>query len=242
MTTTKTHTAEHPGPITLDARLASGAITVTVEDRTHAVITIATADNDGTSANAVNAARINDSGTKIAVGVDTAGGGSGGVVIQSGGVQRNMFNTGGGVMIAGNNYGVISTGNGSVVIGGGAVVIGGSPIFIEAKLPVGSSLLAETTDARVETTGSLDRAQVRTMSGHIRIDAVTTPDLHTMSGHIDIRALYGDGRAETMSGRITVVAAVECALRARSMSGDIEISGARVDLDASTMSGRLRTR
>lgn len=245
--TSRTHTAAQAGPILFDARLIAGQVHVTVEDRSHAEITISTADTTGASADAVTNATINEQNGRITATVRPAAGG--GVTVQGGGVQTNVFHSGGGVFVQGSNFGgVIVTGrdvivNGVRVSGGsGAVVVGGSPILIEARLPLGSSVAADTTSADIDVTGTVVRAQVRTVSGDINLDGVADLDVGSTSGDITVEAFAGNGQAQTVSGDIRVHAMQESSLRARAVSGDVRVSGARVALEASSVSGRVSQR
>ncbi|MFI1194133.1 DUF4097 family beta strand repeat-containing protein [Micromonospora sp. NPDC020750] len=250
--TSRQHTARQAGPITLDARVTAGNIRVTVENRTHAEITISTADTTGPSADAVNNATINDQGDRITAEVRNSGGG--GVVMQSGGVQTNVFRSGGGItvtQVGGNVYGTVVGAvvsgrdiivNGVHVGGGGGVLVGGSPIVIEARLPVGSSLAADTTSADIDATGPLTRAQIRAVSGDVNLDGVASLDVSTTSGDTTVAAFAGSGQVRAVSGDVRVTAVQESSLQVRTVSGDVRITGARVALDASTVSGRVSQR
>ena len=243
--TTKQHTARQSGPITLDTRLTSGDIRIIIEDRTHAEITISTADTTGPSADAVNNATINDGGDRITASVRNSGGSS--VVMQSGG-GTVQINSGGGTLITGNVAGSIITSgrdvfvNGVRVSGGGNVTVGGSPIRIEARLPTGSSIEGDTTSADLTVTGPASRVQFRSVSGDINLDGVAGLDVSTTSGDIDVAAIAGGGHVRTVSGDVTVRAVQESTLQARTVSGDVRVTGARVALDASTVSGRVTQR
>jgi hypothetical protein len=249
--TTKQHTAQQPGPITFDARLTSGDIRVTIENRSHAEITISTADTTGPSADAVNDSTISDQGDRVTATVWTSGGS---VVTQSGGVQTNVFSSGSGVTITqvgGNVYGTVVGAvisgrdifvNGARISGSGGVVVGGSPILIEARLPIGSSIAGDTTSADLNVTGPANRVQFRSVSGDLNLDGVASLDVSTTSGDIDVAAFAGSGHTRTVSGDVTVRAAQESTLQARTVSGDVRVSGARVALDASTVSGRVSQR
>ena len=228
----KTHTGTHTGPITLNVRLTAGQIRVVAEDRARAEIVVSTPDSSGPSVEAVTNTRISDLGDTIEVDVPDNGGG--GVTIQSGG-GVTMVNSGSGMFIAGNVVGgsIISSGrdtfiNGQRVTGGGAVHIGGSGISVEARVPRGSSVRANTTAADITVTG-----EARAVNAG------------TMSGDVEIAALSAEARIKTMSGDIEVTAdpasAALVPVRASSMSGDITARG-RVDLDGRSMSGRVRNR
>lgn len=243
--TTKKHTARQAGPITLDTRLAFGDIRITIEDRTHAEITISTADTTGPSADAVTNSTISDHGDRVTATVRNSGGGS--VVMQAGG-SSVQINSGGGTFIAGNVSGtIISSGrdiivNGVRISGSGGVAVGGSPVLIEARLPIGSSIAGDTTSADLNVTGPANRVQFRSISGDVNLDGVASLDVSTTSGDINVAAFAGSGHARTVSGDVTIRAAQESTLQARTVSGDVRVSGARVALDASTVSGRVSQR
>lgn len=239
--TMKTHEASRPGPTTLDLSLPAGRIRIHAGNHDRATITVSTPDTDGPSAEAVNNARIDDTGTSISVNVRQPRG-VGNIQIGNSNVQ---INHGGGVFISGNNFGVISTGsgfvvNGRVMAGGTTVSVGSSPILIEAWLPAGSSLNATGMSTDVEAAGDLNRVEIRTVSGDINLGGVSSPDLVTTSGDITVEALSGSGRMKSVSGDVRVTAVRECSLRVSTISGDVRVSGARVDLDASSVSGRVR--
>jgi len=245
----KTHTGTHTGPITLNVRLTAGQIRVVAEDRARAEIVVSTPDSSGPSVEAVTNTRISDLGDTIEVDVPDNGGG--GVTIQSGG-GVTMVNSGSGMFIAGNVVGgsIISSGrdtfiNGQRVTGGGAVHIGGSGISVEARVPRGSSVRANTTAADITVTGEARAVNAGTMSGDVYVSQVQVADVRTMSGDVEIAALSAEARIKTMSGDIEVTAdpasAALVQVRASSMSGDITARG-RVDLDGRSMSGRVRNR
>ena len=235
--TSRSHDSDNSQPVTLDVQLTAG--TIRIHPTTGpAHLVVSTHDQDGPSADAVKQSRIDQNGDTITVRVPTIGGGT---VIQSG--RGNIqINHGGGIFVSGDNYGGMNqvVVNGRVISGNTNMIIGGSPILIEAWLPDGSSLDADTTSADVEASAQLHRAEVQTVSGDIRLNRVQFPRLHSTSGDIAIDALAGPGRVKTVSGDIRVHAAAEVALIAKSVSGDVTVSGARVDLDARSVSGRVR--
>lgn len=245
MSTTRKHTATQAGPVTVDIDLTAGAVRVVVEDREYAEVTAVTTDKEGPSAEAVNGMTVSERGDRLVVRVPDPGGTAGGVT--------QVTNTRGGVTVvqtAGAVYGtvigavhgdVVHFGGGGMVISGGrgAIVVGGSPIFVEARLPRGSRLVARTSSADVNTFGLLAGASVTTMSGDVHLEAVGTVDINTMSGDVGVREYAGPGQIKTMSGDITVHAVAETSLRATSMSGSIRTAGKRLALDAQSMSGRV---
>jgi hypothetical protein len=243
--TTRTHTAAQAGPLTLDIELTAGMIRVTVEDRHRAEVTITTAQDTGPTAYAVRNATITDGAGHLTVRLPqhTDGGmtqtvhtsGRGVTVIQSGGT---VYGTVVGAIVTG---GTFYSGR-DVTITSGNVSIG-APITIDVRLPLGSSLTAGTTSADVETFGVLASAEVRTVSGDIRIDSTGPADLRSTSGDIRVAFTGTTARAKTVSGDIRVHALTpDATVHARSVSGDIRVTGTNVDLNARTVSGRVTTR
>ncbi|MFF5227325.1 DUF4097 family beta strand repeat-containing protein [Dactylosporangium sp. NPDC000521] len=229
----RTYTAREYGAITLDVRINVGSVRVIVEDREHAEVTLTSPDGNEPGAHAVERATIDDHGDHLAVRVPnleptTARQHFGGLT------QVVGHNAG---IVVGVVYGdVVSIGgmSGDAVVGGGV----GPLVDIVARLPLGSSLLAETVSASVDVSGALLRAVVETVSGAVHVDTVSAPDLSTVSGRITINRLIGDGFAKTISGGITVAATDRCNLRAESVSGSIRVTGP-IALSAHTVSGRV---
>ncbi|MEU0557427.1 hypothetical protein [Dactylosporangium sp. NPDC006015] len=233
----RTCTAREHGAITLDVRINVGSVRVIVEDREYAEVTLISPEGNESAARAVERATIDDHGDHLAVRVPNL----------EPTTARQHF--GGVTQVVGHNLGVVvgvvygdvvSIGgmSGGTVVGG--VVTGGvGPLVgIVARLPLGSSLLAETVSASVDVSGTLLRAVVETVSGAVHIDTVSAPDLSTVSGRIAIDRLIGDGFAKTISGGITVAATDRCNLRAESVSGSIRVTGP-IALSAHTVSGRV---
>ncbi|MET7424219.1 hypothetical protein [Dactylosporangium sp. NPDC005555] len=232
-----TYTAREYGAVTLDVRVNVGSVRVIVEDREYAEVTLTSADGNDAGARAVERTTIDDHGDHLAVRVPNL----------EASTARQHF--GGVTQVVGHNAGIVvgvvygdmvsfgSMSGGTVV---GAVVTGGvGPLVdIVARLPLGSSLLAETVSASVGTGGALLRAVVETVSGAVHLDTVAAPDLSTVSGRITIDRLIGDGFAKTISGGITVAATDRCHLHAESVSGSIRVTGP-IALSAHTVSGRV---
>jgi hypothetical protein len=242
MPTRNHHIAAQQGPVTLDVTLPTGAVSVIIEDRQTAEVTISTQDDAGPSADAVNNVAIDGGGGRLTVRLPRP---TGGTVIQTGGHGTTMINSDGGVFVAGSNYGsVVQSGRGVWVDGGqihgGALMVGSSPIVVEARLPLGSSLSANTTSADISAAGPLVAAHIRSVSGDVTLSDVERPYVQTTSGDIEIRALSGNADLAAVSGDIRVHAIRPCAVRANTVSGDVRVTGARVDLDAGSVSGRVR--
>lgn len=245
MTTTRTLTAQSPGPVHLDVSTAAFNVVVFTGDREYGEIMVSTADDEGPSAAAVNAANLVAEGVRLtarfpkgADGVTIVSGG-GHVQIGNGNVQVNHF---GGVAVGGNNYGVISSGRGVYINGalvtGGAVV---SPVQIVAQLPHGSSVRFESQSGDLRASGRLGRVSAASQSGDVDLDEVDTVNAETMSGDITVGVLTGHADLHSMSGDISVHGGSKAHASARTMSGNVRGSGG-ISLAGSSMSGRVRNR
>lgn len=248
MPTMYPYTSDREGPVTFDVELTAGTVRVIIEPRERAEITVLTADEEGSSAEAVKKATFDQRGDQLRVRVPELGA-SGGMVVQSGGgVQTNVFGGGRGISVVqvggrvyGNVVGAVVTGDGSVYVGGhgSAVIIGGSPIVIEARLPEGSSLEAAISSADLDVTGKISRADVRSTSGRISLESADEVRADTTSGGVRIGAITGTrtARLNSTSGDIRVGSAGH--IDARASSGDIEVGNAHM-VDARASSGGVR--
>ncbi len=234
MPTTKRHTTRTNGAVTAHVDIPSGRIVVIAEDRHNAEVTIATADDDGSSADAVNNARIDENGDKVSIRVDHAG--SGGTTVIQSGRGMSIIQTAG--VVRGNMTGLVIGSGGSIHVGGSHVIVGGSEVVVTVRVPEGSSLKASTQSGDVDTTGRLERVEASTQSGDITVGRVSDVSAKTMSGDVEVAHLL-DGMAElkSMSGDIRVHGTGSA--RASTMSGDVRGSGG-VRLDGKAMSGRVR--
>ncbi len=246
MPTTRTLTATTPGPINLNASLGAFDLTVIAEKRAHAEVTVFTTDDEGPSADAVNAATLGETGDRLTVRFPQ---GAGGVTVVSGNshvqighgmVQMNHF---GGVFVSGGNYGVISAGRGVYVNGqrvqGAAFNM--APVAVVARVPVGSSIDAATVSGSVGVSGALGRADIDSTSGSVELGEVRDADVRTVSGAIHVDRVTGRARLNSTSGSIDVTGPATALCSARSVSGSIRGAGG-IDLDASSVSGRVRNR
>lgn len=248
MATTRTLNATTPGPISLNASLGAFDLTVIAEDRTHAEVIVSTTDDEGPSADAINAATLGETNNQLTVRFPQ---GAGGITIQSsGGFQSVNFgggmvisNVGGGVVVGGNNYGVISTGRGVFVNGRQVqgVAFNTAPVSVVARVPIGSSIDATSVSGDVGVTGTLDRADVDSTSGSVELSEVRDADVRTISGGIHVDRVTGRARLNSTSGSIDVTGPSTARCSARTVSGSIRAAGG-IDLDASSVSGRVRNR
>lgn len=242
--TTRTHTAAYGGPVLFEVTTVAAHVTVVVEDRPAAMVTVSTDADNGPASTSVRRVSFEDDPGIVSVLLTEP----------SGGMESTVIHRGSRVTVVQNGGAVIGTMVGAVfdsfhVVDGG-MVIGGNPvrgvapIRIEARLPLGSSLACETTSGDVGTRGELADVDAVTVSGNIRIDSARHPHLRSTSGDVRVAALTGiRASATTVSGHIRVHAATSSAtVRATSVSGDIRVTGPDVDLDARTVSGRVTTR
>ncbi|MEY9961340.1 DUF4097 family beta strand repeat-containing protein [Streptacidiphilus sp. MAP5-52] len=277
MATTRTITAPTTGAVTVDLELLGigGHTEVLVDqDLTAAEITITTTDDTGEAADAVTSARLHwdQRGALVAhvQGQDNGGGttvitrsGRGGVsVVQSVGTVYGSIT---GMVIGGDSYGDMTIVNGRVISGGGTTVVQGpAPIYIRARVPEGSAVIARTQSADLRATGPLaavaattqsgsvnvdtaDSVHAKTMSGSIGIGHAATVQANTMSGSIQVNSLAQSGDLSTMSGSVRAhVTGTGARLEANSMSGNVTITADAHAVDslnahASSLSGRTST-
>ncbi|MEW1551301.1 DUF4097 family beta strand repeat-containing protein [Streptomyces tsukubensis] len=253
-------TADHTGPLTIDASLLGhgGRITVRAEaDCVRALVTISTAEEEGAAADLVRAARLHQSADRLSI---TANG-------EDSPITRS-HHTITVIKRSGAVYGITASGdvwvNGARVTAGAVAAGGAAPIEITAVVPPGSKVIASTQSAGIATTGPLAEVWARTQSGDLRVDEAEevtastqsgdadlgrtgTADVRTMSGDIRIRNTGENTRLKTMSGDIRVQAASAGDINARTMSGDIDITAspaalaAGLNIEARSMSGRIDT-
>jgi len=251
---TRTLHAERTGPITLDLDLPAGSITVRAEaGRERAALTIRTADETGSSADAVTDAvlRWEERGALVAQVKNTGATGAttivrgnrGTTVIQS----FDSVSFGGTVigMVGGTIHGDLVLGggktvvNGQVISHGGAgttVHIGGSPIQIIATVPEGSTVIARTSSADVTAEGCFAAVNGRTQSGDVRLDTVERPMVETQSGDVTIDRSQ-DANIKTQSGDISL--GRTDVVQASTMSGDIRVTDFGGTALLNSMSGDL---
>jgi hypothetical protein len=243
MSTTRTHTAKTPGPVTFVGTTEAHSIDVMVEaGRQFAEVTVSTTDDEGASADAVNATEFADAPGRLFARLPKGAGGVSIVQTGRGGFQSVNFSGGGGIIVTGS--GAIQVGGGHIY-SGGAVVVGGAQITVSARLPKGSSLDARTVSGDIRATGALTDVRASTTSGDITIDGGTDIDARSVSGDVDIQRLAGNANASSTSGDIIVHAITESRARLSSVSGNVTTSraaGVDFDVDANTVSGRVRNR
>ncbi|GAA2599037.1 hypothetical protein GCM10010399_32180 [Dactylosporangium fulvum] len=234
--TIRTYSARDRGAVTLDIRINVGSVRLIVEDRNYAEVVLTCPDGNDAAARAVQRTTIEEYDDYLTVRVPN---------LEPTTVRQHFDGV---TQVVGHNVGVVvGVVYGSIVTGVGGAVIGGMTaggigpgVDIAVRLPLGSSLIAETISASVDTSGALVRAVTESVSGSVHLDTVAAPDLSTISGRITIDHLIGDGYAKTTSGAITAAATDRCHLRAESVAGSIRVTGP-INLSAHTVSGRVTT-
>ncbi|MFI5913740.1 DUF4097 family beta strand repeat-containing protein [Dactylosporangium sp. NPDC051541] len=219
---TLAYTADASGPVLLHVGVSAGAVRVNVEDREFAEVTV-TADADIT-----DRARFTGGYQFLKVEMPKAPPQHVGGITQIAGVNVGM--------VVGVVYGDLVMHTDGIVVGG----FGGAGPIVDIRLPLHSSLYAETVSAPVSATGPLLTAYVQTTSGAIDLDTVAGPSLQSVSGRIRIANLLGIGSIKTICGDIAVTADDPSELNAHTISGDIRVRGP-IRLHAHTVSGRVHT-
>lgn len=256
MATTRTFPATTDGPILV---IASGSVididVIAEPGRTRGEITLSTNDDEGPSAEMVNAAEFIESGDKLTVRIPKGAGattimntGRGGISVAS--IDGDVIMTGGasgsivvnGVRISGGGGGVQVNSFG----GGGGVFIGGfSRVALTARVPEKSSVRADTQSGAIATTGIMRAVSGKSQSGNVHVDYATDVHAETMSGGVSVDRLAGNASLRSMSGNVTVHAVANSRASASTMSGNVSTSkdpGVEFDVDGSSMSGRVRSR
>jgi hypothetical protein len=245
--TERTVTAQASGPVHLDARIVEGAGKVTVRadpSCTRATLTIRTADRTGPSAEAVQRAGL-DAGTDGQLTARTDGA-SGTVITRSGnGFTQTIRSSGNGTVMVAGSIDNLDIDNGRIRIGnitGGSFTIsngqGSSPVEVTAVVPEGSSVVARTTSADIETHGNLRSVEARSVSGDVTVGSADREDGTGTPGSAE----WVD--AHSVSGQVSVHSDRPSEVRAGSVSGDLKVTastpevGAQMRVDADNVSGR----
>jgi hypothetical protein len=245
--TERTVTAQASGPVHLDARIVEGAGKVTVRadpSCTRATLTIRTADRTGPSAEAVQRAGL-DAGIDGRLTARTDGA-SGTVITRSGnGFSQTIRSSGNGTVMVAGNIDHLDIDNGRIRIGnitGGNFTIsngqGSSPVEVTAVVPEGSSVVARTTSADIETHGNLRSVEARSVSGDVTVGSADREDGTGTSGSAE----WVD--AHSVSGQVSVHSDRPSEVRAGSVSGDLRVTAstpevaAQMRVDADSVSGR----
>lgn len=243
MPTTRTVRADRPGPAHIRTSLAWLDATVIAEPgRSHAELTISTADDTGPSADAVNQIDLAASGATLEARLTQPGPAVTTIIRTSGGVSSfSSVNIAGGIVVAGGGTVMV---NGRLVTGdgdGATVITGSSPVTVTARVPQGSSVIAASVSGDIETRGQLAEVDAASTSGDVMIDEATLAQVRTVSGDIAVDHLTGTAHLTSTSGDVTVCGGPSTRARVRTVSGDVRGLGG-VDLEGSSVSGRVRSR
>lgn len=248
---TITHTTA--GPAVLELNVPSATVAVHCEDRNDSVVMLEAVDaGDREAARLIENTTATSDGDRFVVRVPrpsgTTVGGAGSVFVTSNG----------NVIVSGGATGVTIV-NGRVITGNAAVVYTRG-LRITARVPTGSTIVADgqTTDITVHgparqvkattVSGDVDvsaagTVRARSTSGDLRIGDANDVVAQMVSGDVRVRRLAGHANIHTVSGDITVHAVDESRVFAKAVSGDIDITadpGVEVDADTRTVSGRTR--
>jgi hypothetical protein len=250
--TQRTLAVQTSEPVALDARIVQGAGKVTVRadpSCTAATLTIRTGDQNGPAADAVRTARLEPGPNGQLTARAEVNGPSTTVVTHSNnGSVQTIQSSSNGLVMTGGHIGRIDIDNGRIRIGdvrGGAFAIsrgqGGGSLQIDAVVPEGSTVVARTESAAIETHGNLGSVEAHSVDGPVtigtadRTDGTGTPgspervDAHSVSGPISVHAdRPSDVRAGSVSGPIKVTAsspevAGQMRVDADSISGPREV-------------------
>ncbi|MGO1056469.1 DUF4097 family beta strand repeat-containing protein [Crossiella sp. CA198] len=251
---TRTIVSEQPGAIVLNLDVDHGEITVTVEDRQHAEITLTPLHPaDPVAADLITRTTVTQQGQTCTVTMPSAP-----MPIQQANgnaVVGQVFGDVRGVVIGaviGTHAGRITTGSST------ATLFTGGQVRAEVRLPAGSSVSVSTVSADLSAAGELDvlryqsmsgrldattvaeldastvsgsvtvwnasRAGVSTVSGAVELETTSNATIETVSGRIHLDSLNGRARAKSVSGDITVHATGASTVDASTVSGDIHLT------------------
>ena len=141
-----------------------------------------------------------------------------------------------------------------------SVTVGRGPeVRATIRLPHGSRLRCDVVAADVTATGRYGEADVRTVSGDVRVGDVEgagvfksvsgdvevqrvggQANVNSVSGDVTVAELGGGAGAKTVSGDLAFESVGKGAIQAQSVSGDIKFgvrNGASLFVDASSVSG-----
>jgi hypothetical protein len=121
----------------------------------------------------------------------------------------------------------------------GFVIGRGSKVGIRIRCPRGSDLGLRASSADLEATGMLGAVDVKTASGDVSLETVSSAEVDTASGDVRVRDVERSLSLRTASGDATVRS---CAgpLTANLVSGDLSVGDASGGLSVTTVSGDVR--
>ena len=262
MSTDRSFTTTHAGPIVLDLTQNSGRIDIAVNPLAKATTVVVTTGADsGPSADAVTDARFTEADSKLTVNIPTPSGGG-----------SNMVISGGSVIVGGYSGSSITVGHGSgpIIVNGVDVTemvnkgAGGktTQVVTTVIVPTDSEVLMSTHTANVTVRGDLKaldygsssgtltaegvgELSVNLTSGDARVQRVTERLNATLSsGDLLVSSYSGsDGRLSLTSGDATIHATPQARGRfsVGLTSGDAKLTGAgHLDVRKRVTSGNLR--
>ncbi|MGO1055616.1 DUF4097 family beta strand repeat-containing protein [Crossiella sp. CA198] len=226
-----TFTAFRPGPVLLELDLAHGEISVSVDDREHAEITLTPLRHaDPDAAKLINQATADQRGQHWTVTVpspaETVHHRNGGLVVSQ--VMGTVTGTVVGINI--DHSGRVTTGT------AGRTSVRGGKIRADIRLPRGSSVRVNTVSANLATTGLLNTVRFRSTSGSLTTAAVRALDADTVSGTVTAGQAE-KARVSTTSGTIRLASTGITAVD--TMSGAIELTLHGGHADAASTSGNV---
>ncbi|MGI5322051.1 DUF4097 family beta strand repeat-containing protein [Actinomadura nitritigenes] len=257
--TTRTLTAERPGPVALSLDLPAGDIRVITDpSRTLAEVTVTAHGDDPAVHDAVRNAvlhwyeptgnltvRVNlpaTSGVTVVGGTQTVIGNHGATVVQSfGDIPVGMTVTG--AVFSGD--GIVNVGGGRVTVNGveitgsGAVLPGGR-VQITALVPEGTSVTAATRSASMECAGEFAEVDFTSTSGDLAAGGVGALRAKTTSGDVHATVVDGIAAATSVSGDIYLGRADD--VTASTTSGDVTVNDFAGRAALASVSGDVRVR
>ncbi|MET8545229.1 DUF4097 family beta strand repeat-containing protein [Kitasatospora sp. NPDC004799] len=256
MSTARTFRALAADKLALD--LPTGQVRVCVHpDATAVTVLLATDDDHGPAADAVNQARAREGRNTLSIDVPHVD--SGITITTSSGrtfTTQSVF--------TGNVTGVTIV-NGRVITGGSTHHVGVSPVTATVLLPpTALGVALKTVSADLTATGHLGVVSVTSTSGDVHLDSVDVLSATTVSGDVfarrtgadaEIRTTSGDVRiavheghtatVDTVSGDVRLTAGTRAtgSVSVRTVSGDVDLNGTgHLDVTARTVSGHKTRR
>lgn len=229
MPTSKDHTHDQDGPITLRLDLGDADVRVIANTNcTRASVGVATDDDSGPFADAVNGSELHSDGQVLRVYVPRTGASSS-TAVSAGGVT-NIASGGArvGMQVGSISGGSVFDQRGQRVTGGQYNSVGplngGSGVLVTVVMPAGSTIEARSTGGDVRTVGGpFGPVQVRSDSGDVDIENAESVDVRTDSGDVEVEGARSSVRVRSISGDIWVCRA-SAPINVKTTSGDIELT------------------
>jgi hypothetical protein len=214
VTTDRSFTTQHTGPVVLDLTQNTGRISISVNPQAQAAtVILSTSADEGPSADAITNAKISESRGKLTVKVKTPDGGSsfGGVTVSGGSVS---FTSGGSSYnFSGGSYSSVNVSGGRVIVNGVDVTdtVNSSPnrvteITTSVVLPADSEVLLNTKASQVTVKGELKALDLGATSGSLTAETVGDLSLDMTSGSARITTVRGRLNANMTSGALAISA------------------------------------